>query len=399
MTPVSNDSSLVPASVPPRDRIDSIDSLRGLALFGVLAVNLLTEFRVSIFQQFLSNDTPSKELDRLAETFVSFALESKAFSLFSILFGVSLAILLERLSQGNRPYRLLTRRLAALLAFGMLHLIFIWNGDILTQYALAGLIVLPLLRMPRCALAAAAVGLFGLYAALPLLPPLVTWPDSATLASHVATANHVYSTGTYLGIWRFSVRELALLLPLHVFVFPRTLALFLFGAFIWRSGILQNPSRHHRLLSSVAVSGVVAGIAWRGGSKSDAFSHWGAAGLVLEALAPILLAVGYGAVIISIAQSPRAQCLLAPFAAVGRMAFTNYILQSVIFGFVFFGYGLGLFGQLGTAAALLLGIVVYGLQALLSTTWLRRFRFGPRSGYGEHSCMVERSRWFSERTY
>ena len=105
--------------------------------------------------------------------------------------------------------------------------------------------------------------------------------------------------------------------------------------------------------------------------------HWGVVGLVLAAFAPILLAVGYGAVVISAAQGLRAQRLLAPFAAVGRMAFTNYILQSVIFGFVFFGYGLGLFGRIGAAPALLLGIAVYGLQAILSTTWLRQFRFGP----------------------
>lgn len=72
-----------------------------------------------------------------------------------------------------------------------------------------------------------------------------------------------------------------------------------------------------------------------------------------------------------------AQGLLAPFSAVGRMAFTNYIMQSLVFGFVFFGYGLGLFGKMGAALVFLLGVVVYGLQAILSIAWLRRFRYGP----------------------
>lgn len=197
------------------------------------------------------------------------------------------------------------------------------------------------------------------------------------LANHVEAANHVYSTGTYLDVRRFSVDELIFLLPLHVFVFPRTLALFLFGACLWRSGVLRKPAQHRRSLLGVAAVGIVAGFALTYGSTSAVLADWGSGRLLVQALAPVVLATGYGAFVIWVAQLPGAWSLLTPFAAVGRMAFTNYIVQSVIFGLIFFGYGLGLYGSMRAAAALLLGAVVFGLQAVLSALWLRRFRFGP----------------------
>lgn len=365
------------AALPTSDRIDSIDALRGVALFGVLTVNLVTEFRVSIFQQFLPSNTPPMSLNGLAEAFVSYALEFKAFSLFSILFGVGLAMQMERLSRGNRPYYLLFRRLIALLGFGLLHLVFVWNGDILTEYALAGLLVLPLLGLPRWLLATAALALFVLYAVIPILPPLVALPDSAGLASHVAMANHVYSMGTHTEVWRFNVQELALIFPLLFWVFPRTLALILFGAFIWRAGVLRQLALHRRTFLRVALGGVIVGMVLTLRSTTEAIANWGFVGLLLQAATPVVFAIGYAAFVIWFAQRPGAKSLLAPFAAVGRMAFTNYILQSLIFGFLFFGYGLGMFGKMGAAPVLLLGGVVYGLQAALSMIWLRRFRFGP----------------------
>src|SRR5213083_2443213 len=99
-----------PAPVSPADRLVSIDVLRGVALFGVLFVNLVTEFRVSIFQQFLGTEQDRGIADRLAENMVSLGLESKAFSLFSLLFGVGLAIQFERLSRRGNPLHWLFRR-------------------------------------------------------------------------------------------------------------------------------------------------------------------------------------------------------------------------------------------------------------------------------------------------
>jgi uncharacterized protein len=128
-------------AIPP-ERIDAIDVLRGIALFGVLAINLVTEFRVSIFEQFLPPRS-SAPIDRTIETLLMLAIDMKALALFSLVFGASPAIQFERLARNAWRTRLLIRRLAVLLLIDLIHLVLIWNGDILTEYALAGFIALP----------------------------------------------------------------------------------------------------------------------------------------------------------------------------------------------------------------------------------------------------------------
>jgi uncharacterized protein len=352
----------------PSSRIDAIDAARGVALFGVLAVNVLTAFRISIFQQFLPNQfSDASSLDGFAERFVYFALDMKSFSLFSILFGLGLAMQFERFSRGGRPFYFLTRRLIALLVFGLVHQLLIWNGDILTEYALAGLIVLPLLRLSRSSLAAVAFSLLALYAVLAVFPPMLVPLPSPALAEHITQANAAYAHGSFPDVLRFSIREIELIVPLHVSVFPRTVGLFVLGVWIWRSGVFQHARDNVGLFGGVAAIGILAGVTLTLRTSDP----------LLQRLAQVVLAIGYGSLVVRIAQIEDTRRILAPFAAIGRMAFTNYILHSVIFGLVFFGYGFGLFGQMGAASALLLVALVYFFQALFSTLWLSQFRFGP----------------------
>lgn len=362
---VGEDSSF---AVPPASRIDAIDAVRGAALFGVLAVNVVTAFRISIFQQFLpSRSVAAGGLDGFVEKFVHFALDMKSFSLFSILFGLGLAMQFERFSRSGRPFYFLTRRLIALLVFGAVHLLLIWNGDILTEYALAGFIVLPLLRLSQSSLAAVAGGLLTLYAVRSVFPMLVPLPGPEALGEHIARANTVYPHGSFTDVLRFSIQEIELIVPLHVSVFPRTVGLFVFGAWIWRCGVFQQARDNAGVFGGVAAIGILAGVTLTP-RTGDPF---------LQSLAPVVLAIGYGSLIVWIAQIEGIRRILAPFAAVGRMAFTNYILHSLIFGLIFFGYGFGFFGRMGAASALLLVSIVYAFMALLSTFWLSRFRFGP----------------------
>jgi uncharacterized protein len=284
----------------------------------------------------------------------------KALALVSLLFGAGLAIQFERLANSERRTSLLVRRLAVLLTFGLIHLCLIWNGDILTEYALAGLIVLPFLFGPRWLLAVAALVFLVLYLAMQAFPPPGLFPSTATITQHVADATRIYATGGFLDVLAFRLRELPLFVPLHVFIFPRTIGLFLLGAFALRTGILQNPPR--RLLS---IGAPCIGL-------GTALILAGA-----EPLGTILLALGYGAAIIGIANLESGKKLLGWAAPLGRMAFTNYLAQSLIFGWIFYGYGLGLFGRLGVTEALAIGLAVYAGQVLFSAWWLSRYRYGP----------------------
>lgn len=374
-------SSAVPAAtasaLAPADRVEPIDVVRGMALFGVLIVNLITEFRVSIFLQFLRPPLAQGSADRLVERIVTLGFESKAFCLFSLLFGVGLAIQFERLSRQGHPIYWLFRRLAVLLALALIHLLFIWNGDILTEYAVAGLIVLPFLLLDSPALLIAALAMLAIHAVGPTLLYSIPWPDEGTLQQHVASAHQVYATGTLLAIWRFSVHELPLVGLLHLFVLPRTVGLFLLGAYLWRTGVLRRLDEFKRQWIAAAVVATAAGAALMALDLNGLLAPLGVFQTFLMNLAPVVLALGYGAGILAMTQFPAAARRLGAFAPIGRMAFTNYLMQSVVFGFIFFSWGLGLFGQMQPMAALALGVAVFALQMLFSTWWLKRYRYGP----------------------
>ncbi|MFM2423264.1 MAG: hypothetical protein RL291_1794, partial [Pseudomonadota bacterium] len=126
-------------------RIAALDILRGIALFGVMAVNVVNEFRVSIFEQFVSSAQPSSAIDRTLQAILNTGISLKAFALFCLLFGVGLAMQHDRLAVHPSRTALLVRRLLFLGAIGAVHLVLIWNGDILLEYAIAGLIALPFL--------------------------------------------------------------------------------------------------------------------------------------------------------------------------------------------------------------------------------------------------------------
>jgi uncharacterized protein len=287
----------------------------------------------------------------------------KAFALFSLLFGFGLALQYDRFTRTGRPRYWLARRLAVLLGFGLIHLLLIWNGDILTEYALAGLLVLPLLAASTRVVGAASVLFFATYFARPYLPPLVPWPETAWIEQHIAQANHVLATGTYVDVMRFNLHELPYLLPLHVFVLPRTLGLFLLGALIWKMGVIQRTRALVRHLATMAGVCLFGGVA--------------ASVAALDNVAPVLLALGYAATVIALLEYAPVRDLLRGFGAVGRMAFSNYIMQSLVAGSIFYGYGLGQFGRLGAAPVLAMAVAIYALQFWLSRWWLRHYRFGP----------------------
>ena len=328
--------------VEPADRVEALDVLRGVALFGVLTVNLVTIFRHSLFEEFLHG--PEDVWARV----VSFALEFKAVTLFSLLFGIGLEAQRERVDGFDRY---IVRRLVFLLVVGFAHLFLFWNGDILTLYALCGLVVAPLLRLPTRALLALAILLFVLQIApVPYPPPFRT---AADLREHVEAAGRVYGSGTFVQDLKFRLEEVRPMGVLLVSIVPRTIGLFLLGACVWRWNLLRGD---RRVLAAIAIVGILTGTC-----ATMIGANW----------ASIVLAFGYGGAIVLAA---RPLHFLAPL---GRMAFTCYLAQSLVLSFVFYGWGLGQFGHMSAANGILLAIGIYAAQAIASALWLRRFRFGP----------------------
>ena len=339
------------------ERLTDLDILRGVALLGVLLVNLLVGFRVSLFQHILTFHTHPGWANHAVDNLMAWVFEFKAFTLFSFLFGVGVGIQAERASaRGGNVSGFFARRFAVLLVIGLCHMLLIWNGDILTLYAVCGFLLLPLVNRPTWLVAALGVAAI----ALMFVPGLdVPFPSEANLRIQAVEATRVYAQGSFTEIMVFRWREAwQFIAPLLLGSMARTFGLMLLGIAAWRAGILKKPAEHRKLLLVVLVAGAIGSVATRGDS-------------------PILLAFTFGAGLLLWLNFKPAGLVRKLFAAGGQMALTNYLSQSIIFSLIFYGFGFGLFGRLGSAITACLGLVVYAGQLAASYFWLQHYRFGP----------------------
>ncbi len=373
----ANAATARPVAAP--ERVAAIDIVRGLALFGVLQVNLVTEFRVCLFAQFLTRHTDAGTLNHVTDDVLAIAVFSKAFALFSFLFGVGLGAQYERALAAGRPFTgFAVRRLLVLLGIGLTHLLLIWNGDILTAYALVGLVAVPFMRCKeRTLLILSAIALVAYACPIPY-PEAFNGTES--IEQHVANANRIYGQGSFVEVARFRVHELRHIAPLVLGSMPRTLGLYFLGVVAWRRRLFHAADGVRTGLRVTAVCGVLAGgltqLLTFGAGEGWLTLSDPAIG-ALDGIGQVALALGYAAAIILATRQPRLRRMLEPFGYLGRAALSNYLTQSVLFGLLCYGYGLGLYGRLGPAAAAGLGTVVYAAQVRASQLWFTRYRFGP----------------------
>ena len=346
-------SNWAPAT--PAERYSHIDILRGLALFGVLIVNLETGFRIPLLEQILGPHPESGWANQIVDLLVDRLLEFKAITIFSFLFGAGIAMQAERFASPAVSARtFLARRLGWLFLLGVSHMFLIWNGDILALYGVCGLLLLPSLslRWPALLVLGAVAMALPNFVSIPL-----HIPTGEAAAVHIARAREVYGHGGFFAILMFRGQESwSLIVPLLISILPRTVGLMYWGMAAWRSGILRAPERHRRTLLAALALGVVGGAAYPS--------------------IPSLLALAYVSAFLLLLKPGRALSLPG-LAATGRMALTNYLIQSIVLGIIFYGYGFGLFGRLGSAAAAVIGVTIYLTQVQLSRLWLAHFQFGP----------------------
>jgi uncharacterized protein len=352
--------------------------MRGFALFGVLLVNLLYFFRVSLFEHMLVFHSSAGWANHTVDLLAAEFLEFKAFGLFSLIFGVGIAIQAERAQRRGAGIAIfLVRRFLILLIFGICHLVFVSNVDILTLYAICGLLIIPLLRLPAAMLAPA--GLAAAYLP-PFFPRGPMFPSEAVLHLQAVNAERIYGHGTFGAMLIFRWEETRdLISPLLIGSAQRTFGLMLLGVALWRSGVAPEPRPYRRALWAfclgagfIGLINTAAHVLSRSLGRPVRFAP--ALGIFGSDL-PLVLA--YGAGLLAWRRSARAEVWTAPVAAAGRMALTNYLAQSLIFAALFYGYGFGLFGKLDTVSAAALGVAVYAAQLWFSVWWLRRCCFGP----------------------
>ncbi len=381
--------------VAPGERIQSLDVLRGFALLGILIMNVQS---FSMPGAAYLNPTAWGDLTgiNLAVWLASHVLaDGKFMTLFSILFGAGVCLFAERAqARSGRSAAVHYRRMFWLLVFGLAHAYFLWVGDILVPYALCGCgIYLFRNRSPR-RLLVLGIGVFSVSTFLYLLsalglsyaPPEAaadiasTWaPDAAAIEAELAA----YQSG-WMAQQAARVRSV---LEMHTIVIPlvslwRCGGAMLVGMALYKWGVL-SAARSGRFYRRMIIIGMAAGLTAIGAGlwwnfsgdwtwersffTGSQFNYWGSTGVALGYLGLVMLAVQKGAF----------SNLQRRLAAVGRLAFTNYILQTVLCTILFYGHGFGLFGSVERYQQLFVVLAVWLIQLWLSPVWLQRFAYGP----------------------
>ncbi len=399
-----------PGPVQESQRIDSLDVLRGVAIQGILLVNIA--FFVFPLMTVERLWLALRGLDRVMYIAVEMLCTFKFISLFSLLFGMGLALQSQRADAAGRPFAgLYSRRLAVLFVFGVLHGTLLWYGDILSAYALIGFIALAMRRAGDRTLLWAALVLFlmsGLIFALLTgldshgANPAPTWKAAMAGATEDESVDadirsaiagfarfmdqevRIYREGPVSDqILHRSAAFMIVLFEMNLLLVGwRCLALFLLGMWLIRRGVLHHPERHARLLGFLMFAALPGGFAVQfaglylqhRANALGTMTYWYQAMLYVGSAG---VSLGYFALIVRLCHSGRAAALLRRFAAVGRMALTNYIGHSIVCGLIFYSYGMGLFNHVSYTSAVLIAVAIFLAQLIISPVWLTYFRFGP----------------------
>lgn len=377
-----------PAPTDPGGRIRSIDAVRGFALFGVMLVNMYN------FGAYSPEWAGS--LDRIFSTLMHSLFETKSLRLFSILFGFGFALQLARvLSDSDGSLWIYFRRLAVLFLFGMGHAL-IFDGDILMQYAMLGLVLVAFQNVPGRILLALSLVLLMAFPVGNLVRQhdyedlLLAAEDRMPLV--VLREGHPY-LGSPVEVFEENLDAIppAIWEDLHgpessLVIF----SMFLLGFWLGRAGIVQAGADRLTLVRGVFVWGAGLGIvaavleAWlqlRFGyavySGNEAPAGIRFCGDLLFTYGSTSLALAYGAGIVLLSRNAGWQRVLRPFQNLGKMALTAYLASSLMATTLFYGWGFGQLYLLGPAATTLCATLFFVLLAAFCSWWLGRFRFGP----------------------
>ena len=396
-TPISPPAASPSAPVDSPSRLDVLDVLRGAAILGILLYNVGA---LSGYDFVPHAGGAWATWDRGAAFLLEFLVQGKFYSLFSFLFGIGLAVFIERAAaRGVDAVALFRRRLLGLMAIALVHTTLIWFGDILLTYSLLGFLLVPFLhrsdeRVFRWAVAMLLLPI-GLYAAFLLITlALGSGTQSAggsgdgggNMPAVLVRAVESFQRGAYLDVVRGNIAFtiVGLVRRLILMFFPRMFGMFLLGLLAARRGIFADPHAHRALLRRVLAIGCLVGLpcafagAWLGDSMMPRQpTPMGLVEMASESIATPLLSLAYAAGLVLLFQRPIGRRVLLTLAPVGRTALSNYLLHSVAGVTLFYGIGFGLYGRVALVPSLAGAIGFFVVEMIASDAWLRIADFGP----------------------
>jgi uncharacterized protein len=393
----------VTTTSPASDRIFSLDIIRGVAVMGIFSVNVIAfaMIEAAYFNPPAYGGHTGPDLALWTTNML--LVDGKMRTLFSMLFGASTLLVIERAeAAGLSGPKVHIRRMLVLLGFGLAHFYLIWFGDILTLYAVSGLIAFLFRKLPVQRLI--ALGLAFLVISMLVFGGFMFSQYQADIAAHApnatqaaikewndglgnfypglgkVTADIALHLGPWLGLVQHNLQEWPKIIPSTLAFMPDTIGLMLLGMAGYKSGFLTGAwdDADYRRVARIAIPiGLAAGAAIIAYDISSRFYIIGvfSAFVILATPFITIMALGYAALIILLSRGHG--WLAQRIAAAGRCAFTNYLGTSLIATFIFYGWGLGLYGSLSRWQAWLLVPLVWLVMLAWSKPWLERFRYGP----------------------
>lgn len=367
-----------------KQRIDTLDILRGISLLGILLVNMFafsTPLPYIDLKTFFSTSI-DKEYQKILDIFV----QGSFYPLFSMLFGYGLAMQYAKATRlGDSFYIFGVKRLVVLFGIGILHAFLIWWGDILMTYAFCGLVLLTLIRLkPGFLLAIGLIFYMGINGVLALLIGLASMADSSSNDSSqfidiesMESALKAYGSGS----WNDAFMQRLTDLSVQFSPFMWLMALFtilpymLMGAAASKWQLVEKAKSNYVLWGVLAVVMVPLGIYLK--SLPFTLNRNYFLDYIQTYFGGPILALGYASVIVLICCIPYANIILSPIAKAGRMSMTMYITQSIICTLIFYHFGLGLYGKIGVDTATWMAIGIYAIQLVFATIWFTFFKQGP----------------------
>ena len=367
-------------------RIADVDALRGFALLGILQVNIMAF--ASVFYG-LPTGEPEQSFgfNDLVHLFISTIFEMKFYLLFSFLFGYSVTLQMQSAVRAGEPFipRFL-RRQAGLWVIGLLHAVLLFHGDILSTYAILGVVLLLWRNSADRTLIKSAVWLFSITAILWASLGVLQWMvgEMQDPAQDLLNAQYAYTayTGGFGSVIMQHLNELKLMwLILLLIQAPCALAMFLLGFLAGKHQFLAQPDQYRPYLEPAVKAGLFIGLPASLITALTALlstgTYWEIFGLALSLVTAPFLTFGIIALMLKFFGTERGLFWRDALAPAGRMALSNYLLQSLICGFIFYGYGLALIDQTTAIGNVLIGVLIFAFQLCFSHWWMKHYYYGP----------------------
>ena len=378
------------APVLKQNRVEILDVIRGFAIFGIIIANIQSWSGYKFIPFEMMATLPYYDYNEILKYLFMFFIDTKFYTLFSLLFGIGFYIQFNKQRENQAPFmKTYRKRLRFLIMFGAIHSFF-WSGDILLIYGAVGLVFVMFRNLEPKTIFKLSIILYFVWLVYDIIfalyfPQLMDYPYTAyktypDVSPTELTA--IFQNGSFLEVlqanWHNLYYRYVDLIPSGRLT--KVLALFLLGFYLMSIDYFTTYARSFKLMLFYFISGVVITyLSYAIGGSMSAFSH-NLTNVAYKALAvtgQILLALSYISILTILDKKAFFKKFFHYFAYVGRMSFTSYLIHT-LFGFlIFYPFLGGLFGTMGIVQITLLALLLYVIQIIFSFVWLKYFSYGP----------------------